>query len=194
MPPLVVPEDLDAPDRQLALRVPDERRAPGRPGTEPDGCFFLPPAYYASPGEPNPEGLPVRPSAVAAAGGAPRAAPTRVTREVTSFIQDWAAAWDRRDFDGWVRYYEPDFTPEGYDDNAGWREEQQRLFEVDANTQVRTDTVQVSMLPEGRVRVRFEQEFGVGEQTRAVLKELVLAPGPRRGSWLIAEDYVLDIL
>jgi hypothetical protein len=194
LPPLVVPDGLDPPDRQMALRVPDSRVAPGRPGTEPDGCFFLPPPFYAEADAPNPDGLPLRPSVVAAARGAPQAVPPQVVSEVTAFIEDWTREWSQRDFDAWVRFYEPDFVPEGYEDNAAWRAEQQRLFQVEATSRIRTDTVQVSVLPEGRVRVRFEQEFLVGEETRAVNKELVLSPGPQRGTWLIAEDYVLDVL
>jgi hypothetical protein len=131
---------------------------------------------------------------VAAADGALREAPSRVTRDVTRFVEDWAAAWSKRDFSTWVQYYEPDFTPEGYESNAAWRSEQERLFEVDATTRIDPDSVRVNVLTEGRVRVRFVQQFGLGDQERAVVKELLLTPQARGAGWLIAEDYVVEVL
>lgn len=193
LPPLVVPDGMNAPDRQMALRVPDARVAPGRPMQDPDGCIVEPPSFYAEPGEPNPDGLPVRPAAVAGADGASRAAPSRVTRDVTRFVEGWAEAWGKRDFDAWVQFYEPDFTPEGYDSNAAWRGDQEKLFEVEATTRIDPDSVRVNLLTEGRVRVRFMQHFGLGDQERAVVKELVLIPQTRGAGWLIAEDYVIEV-
>jgi ketosteroid isomerase-like protein len=193
LPPLVIPDGLDAPDRQMALRVPDQRVAPGRPSADPDGCVVDPPSYFAEADQPNPDNLPVRPGSLPGAADTPRAAPTRVTREVARFIEEWADAWGRRDFDAWVRFYEPDFAPEGYDSNAAWRSEQQGLFQVQATTEFDAETLRVSVLPDGKVRARFEQQFGLGEQVRVVEKELVLTPGTRRGSWLISEDYVINV-
>lgn len=197
-PPLVIPDGMDAPDRQMALRVPDQRAAPGRPGNDPDGCIADPPSYYAEADDQNPDGLPLRPSATAAAPVAtprdtPVAAPASVTGEVTRVIEDWAAAWGRRDFDAWVEFYEPDFSPDGYEDNAAWRREQQRLFKIQATTRVEPDSISVSILPEGKVRARFQQQFGLEGQERTVVKELVLAPSPRGAGWLISEDYVVDV-
>lgn len=190
---MVIPEGKDAPDRQMALRVPDRRAAPGR-ATDPEECIAEPPSYYAEAGEPNPDGLPLRRTETTAeVATAARDAPESVTREVTAVIEDWAEAWGRRDFDTWVQFYEPDFTPEGYDSNAAWRAEQQRLFEIQATTRVVPDSVRVTVLPQGKVRARFEQQFGVGDQERTVAKELVLAPSPRGAGWLITEDYVVDV-
>lgn len=190
---MVIPEGMDAPDRQMALRVPDQQATPGSTGANADGCVAEPPAFYVDSGEPNPENLPVRPSSLPGAADAPRPAPARVARQVTRFIEDWAEAWGRRDFNAWVRFYEPDFVPEGYADNAAWRSEQERLFEVEATTRIERASVRVSTLPEDKVRARFDQKFGLGTQERLVKKELVLVPGPRGRGWLISEDYVLDV-
>jgi hypothetical protein len=191
LPPLVIPADMDAPDRHLALRVPDARSAPGTPV---DDCVIEPPRYFANAGDPNPDGLPIRPSTIAGAPVASASVPARVSRQVTAFIEAWAQAWSQRDFDAWVQFYEPDFAPEGYESNAAWRADQQRLFGVQASTRIDTDTMNVSLLSEGRVRARFTQQFGLGEQERFVVKELVLVPDERGSSWLIAEDYVLEVL
>jgi hypothetical protein len=194
LPPLVVPDGMDAPDRQMALRVPAPRGASDRPGDALDGCIPGAPPFFAEAGEPNPEGLPVRPGSMAVVAGQPRAAPTRVSRDVIRFIEDWAETWGRRDFDAWVQFYEPDFTPEGYESHAAWRNDQARRFEVAATTLVEPDSVRVNVLPDGNVRARFVQQFGIGEEVRAVVKELVLMPRPRGSGWLITEDYVVEIL
>jgi hypothetical protein len=192
LPPLVIPEGLDAPDRQMALRVPARPSAADGHGL--DGCIPMPPPFFVEAGEPNPEGLPVRPSSVVAATGGASATPTRVSRDVTRFIEDWAEAWGRRDFNAWVLYYAPDFTPEGYESNAAWRSDQERRFEVDATTRIEAESVRVTVLPDGNVRARFVQQFGLGDEVRAVVKELVLMPRPRGSGWLITEDYVVEVL
>lgn len=194
VPPLEIPEGLDAPDRFMALRVPDGQAVPGRPGSAPDGCYFTPPSFYAEYGEPNPEALPVRPSSMPGAAVAGRAAPTRVAREITALVEDWASAWDRRDFNAWVQFYAPDFTPEGYESNAAWQAEQRRLFEVQATTRIQSETMNVSLLPNDRIRARFVQEFGLDEQVRSVTKELILVPRTPGTGWVIVEDYVVDLL
>ena len=192
LPPLVIPEGLDAPDRQMALRVP--ARPSAADGPRLDGCVPAPPPFFVEAGEPNPEGLPVRPGSVVAAAGSPSATPTRVSRDVTRFIEDWAEAWERRDFNAWVLYYEPDFAPEGYESNAAWRSDQERRFEVAATTRIEAESVRVTALPDGNVRARFVQQFGLGDEVRAVVKELVLMPRPRGSGWLITEDYVVEVL
>jgi len=44
------------------------------------------------------------------------------------------------------------------------------------------------------IETTLQQQFGLGDQQRTVLKELVLVPEPRGAGWLIAEDYVVDVL
>ena len=192
VPPLVIPDGLDAPDRQMALRVPPSQSDSERLEIGDDGCIVEPPAFFAEEGVPNPDGLPPRPVRTAAMD-APRLAPRGITRQVTRFVRDWARAWDKRDFDKWVEFYAPGFVPEGYDSNAAWREEQARLFEVDATTRIERGSMRVYLLADDRVRARFEQRFGLGQQDRSVVKELVLTPGPGGRGWLIAEDYIVEV-
>ncbi len=192
VPPLVIPEGLDAPDRRLALRVPGPGVAPGRPPSGP--CVSDPPRFFAESGEPNPENLPIRPGSLYEAGVIARTAPPSVTEDVTAFVEQWAESWGRRDFDAWVRLYHPRFTPEGYESNAAWRAEQQRLFEVPATTSIEPDSVTVSMRADGTTRARFVQQFGLGDNVRAVVKELTLAPHPSGTGWLITDDRIVEML
>jgi hypothetical protein len=192
-PPLNVPEGMDAPDRRAALRVP-EPRAGARAA---DGCVIEPPPFYAEPGEPNPDGLPVRPSALAAVGGTPAAisGPTRVTREITSFLSDWADAWNRRDAGGWLQYYRPDYVPAGYASPEEWRADQRERFQQPAVTAIDANTVAVEPQPDGNARVRFTQRFGEAPARRSVVKEMVLAPETRGGlRWQIIDESIAEVL
>lgn len=192
-PPLHVPEGMDAPDRRAALRIPEARTA----ARAADGCVIEPPRFYAEPGEPNPEGLPVRPSALAAAGGVPAATagPTRVTREITAFLNDWADAWSRRDADAWLQFYQPDYMPAGYASPAEWRADQRERFRQPATTGIDPNTVAVEPQPDGNARVRFTQRFGEAPAQRSVVKEMVLAP-ETRGSlrWQIIHESIAEVL
>jgi hypothetical protein len=190
-PPLVLPEGADRPDQRAALRVPPPSDRP-----DSDGCPIEPPRFYAEAGEPNPDGLPIRPGSLE--GRAPAArrtiAPAQVTREVTAFIESWADAWSRRDFQTWALYYEPEFAPEGYSNKDAWRADQARRFQIPATTRVDSGSVEVDMLTGGSVRARFTQHFSAGGEDRSVLKELVLKPYDGATAWLIVNDRVIDFL
>lgn len=196
MPPLHIPEGMDALDQRNALRVPERSGASGKLAPESNPCIIDPPAYYAGAGEPNPDGLPVRPSSVAATG-IPASAPgvTRVAREITGFLNEWAGAWSARDAETWFRFYVPDYAPVGYAGADEWRAEQRERFQLPATTRVDADSVTVEPQPDGSTRVRFIQRFGEGPEQRGVVKEMVLMP--RTGgttAWRIVQERIADVL
>ena len=195
-PPLAVPEGMDRPDQRAALRVPEPRAAGGRLANDPENCIIDPPPFYVEAGAPNPEGLPVRPSS-AATGAAPTVAPaaTRLTREVTAFLNEWTAAWNQRDADSWLRFYAADYAPAGYADPEEWRQEQRSRFEIPASTRIDANSVAVEPRPDGNARVRFIQHFGEAPEQRSVVKELVLEPRSReRTDWRILEERIVEVL
>lgn len=195
-PPLVVPAGLDVPAQRGTLRLPPEHSAGGRLASNPDDCIIEPPRFYAEAGESNPDGLPVRPSSLAVAGSsAPAPGATRVTREVTAYLNDWAEAWTQRDLDGWLRFYESSYAPAGYSDAAAWRDDQRGRFEIPATTRIDASSVLVEPLPDGKARVRFVQRFGVAPEERSVIKEMVLVP--RAGdaiAWGIVDERIVEVL
>lgn len=195
-PPLVVPDDLDRPDQRAALRIPERRGAAGRLANDPENCIIEPPAYYVDAGGPNPEGLPVRPSTVAATPPRPAdPGATRLVREVTAFLNEWAAAWSARDADTWFMYYGTEYAPAGSAGPDAWREEQRQLFQVPAATRIDADSVAVDPLLDGNLLVRFVQHFGDGTEQRSVLKELLLVPRTRGSTaWRILEERIVDVL
>lgn len=194
-PPLVIPEGLDAPDPRLALRVPEHGASSGRLASDPADCIIEPPRFYADAGEPNPSGLPVRPSSIVARGeAAPQPGISRVGRDVTAFLNQWANAWSRRDADAWLQFYAVDFAPAGYAGPDEWREDQRRRFELPATTRVDANSVAVEPLQDGNARVRFIQRFGEGPDERSVVKELILVPGVQAGDWRIVQERVVEVL
>lgn len=196
VPPLAIPEGMDAPDQRNALRVPERSGATGKLAPESDPCIIDPPAYYVGAGEPNPDGLPVRPSTVAAAGiPAPAPGATRVAREVTAFLNEWASAWSMRDAETWFRYYVPDYAPVGYAGADEWRAEQRERFQVPATTRIDVDSIAVEPQPDGSARVRFIQRFGEAPEQRGVVKEMVLMPRTRGATtWRIVEERIAEVL
>jgi hypothetical protein len=194
-PPLMIPDGLDAPDPQLALRIPEVGVAAGRLASDPANCIIEPPRFFAQAGEPNPAGLPVRPSSVAARGE-PVPAPgiSRVGRDVAAFLNEWAAAWSRREADAWFQFYSADYAPAGYAGPDEWRDEQRSRFEIPATTRIDPNSVAVEPLPDGQARVRFIQRFGAGPDERAVLKEVILVPGARAGEWRITQERIVEVL
>lgn len=192
--PLAIPEDLEAPDSGGALRVPEQGKG-GQIASDPDDCVIEPPAFFARASEPNPEGLPIRPSSAGQDAAAPRAGASRLTREVTDFLGEWSEAWSRRDAEAWLGFYAADYAPAGYADGEEWRAEQRSRFAVPATTRVDAGSVAVDPRPDGDVLVRFTQHFGTAPDERSVVKELMLRP-VRGGDdrWQIVQEKIVEVL
>ena len=194
LPPLTVPEGMNVPERQAALRIPDSGAASGQPAVGADGCVIEPPSFYADAGDPNPEGLPIRPGSSTEKADASVAPASRLSRDVAGFLQEWAAAWTRRDVDAWLSFYSPEFAPEGFAGPEEWREDQRRRFEMPARTRVDAESVTVEGRPDGRSTVRFTQHFGEAPDERSLVKEIVLAPRVTGTRWRIVNERIVEIL
>ncbi len=207
--PLKVPDGLDEPDPDLAVPVPaGPRQAVVKAG---DGiCLERPPRFYAQPGAPNPEGLPVAQLAMAepdplargpvrpsgsGSGSGPVLIPgaSVLTNQMAQLLVDWAAIWTERDVDGYFQYYTSDFAPAGYSDHADWRTTQRERFTFPAETQIDIDSLEVEIQPDGSVKAVFVQRFGEAPNFRSVLKEMELTEGGAVG-WQISSERILDVL
>lgn len=194
LPPLTVPEGMDEPQRQAALRIPDSGAASGQLAAGSDGCVIEPPSFYAEAGDPNPEGLPIRPGSRTEETATSAAPTSRLGRDVAGFLQEWAAAWTRRDVDAWLSFYSPEFAPEGFAGPEEWREDQRRRFEMPARTRVDAESVTVEGRPDGRSTVKFTQYFGEAPDERSLVKEIVLAPRVTGTRWRIVNERIVEVL
>lgn len=185
--PLAIPAGLDAPEQRGALRVPGAGAVGGRLANDQGNCIIEPPSFHAAAGAASGAALPGR----SAAGAGIALSGTEA--EVASFIEGWADLWSRRDADGWLALYAPDYAAAGYADATAWRNDQRQRFEVPATTRVDLATLEVEPAADSMVRARFVQRFGMPPAERAVRKELVLFPYDG-GNWLIIDERVLDVL
>jgi hypothetical protein len=198
--PLRMPEGIAPPPDDQSLEIPGGG-AGGQGGAKDSSgrCLGEPPRYYAEAGETD-AGLPPRPgsevpaSAAAAAGAGPLAGASRLTLDVAAFLEQWADAWNRRDADAWIEYYQTDFAPAGYGSHEDWVAAQRQRFEIPAVTEVDTDSLGVETEADGTVRARFVQRFGTPPDVRGVVKEMVLEPRPQGRGWRIASERIADIL
>lgn len=196
--PLRLPEGMAQPPAEQSLDIPGGG-VDGQGGAKNSSgrCLDEPPRYYAEASESD-TGLPPRPGseapASAAAGAGPLAGASRLTLDVAAFLEQWAEAWNRRDADAWVEYYQADFAPAGYGSHEDWVAAQRQRFEIPAVTEVDTDSLDVETEADGTVRARFVQRFGTPPDVRGVVKEMVLEPRPQGQGWRIAAERIADIL
>lgn len=205
--PLKVPDGLEEPDPARAMPVP----AGPRKGVvaRSDGiCLERPPQYFAQPGSPNPDGLPVAqlamvqasPSALSpaqldSAGSGPVLIPgaSVLTNQIAQLLTDWAAVWSQRDVEGYFTFYTSDFAPAGYRDHGDWQATQRERFTFPAVTLVDLDSLEVEAQPDGSAKAVFVQRFGEAPNYRSVLKEMELDEGGPAG-WQIRSERILDVL
>ncbi len=199
--PLRVPSGLEEPPATGNMPLPSGPREAVSVG--PDGkCLPFPPSYYAKAGQTNDPNLPVAQEIGAPEGGGAAAgdqAPlisgaSVLTNEVAGFLRFWAEVWSSRNAEDYFRFYASDFAPPGYDDNEEWRFTQRERFKVPAVTGIELNSVEATAQPDGSVKAKFVQHFGVSPDIRSVLKEMDLKKGGEMGGWTITSERILDVL
>lgn len=205
--PLKVPDGLEEPDPARAMPVPTGPRK-GVVARSDGICLERPPQYYAQPGSPNPEGLPVAQLAMVEASPGPRdpgradrggSGPVLIpgasvlTNQVAQLLTDWAAVWSQRDVESYFTFYTGDFAPAGYTDHGDWQATQRERFTFPAVTLVDLDSLEVEAQPDGSAKAVFVQRFGEAPNYRSVLKEMELIEGGPAG-WQIRSERILDVL
>ena len=206
--PLKVPEGLAAPDPDMAMPVPQGPRQAVVKAN--DGiCLERPPRYFAQPGAPNPDGLPVaqlamaepnplalNPGAASAGSGSPNQlipGASILTNRIAQFLVEWADVWSQRDADEYFMFYTPEFAPAGYQDHADWINTQRERFTFPASTRVDLDSLEVEIQADGNTKAVFVQQFGDAPNVRSVLKEVILVDGGP-AKWQITSERILDVL
>jgi outer membrane protein assembly factor BamE len=111
---------------------------------------------------------------------------------VLKTVNEWAAAWARRDEEAYLAAYDASFVPQGGGSRIAWEKRRRLLLGVAGNVDLKIDSPLVSRADDGTAKVTFNQFYRSDRYRDAVVKQLRLAE--RDGRWLIVGENVLSIL
>ena len=119
---------------------------------------------------------------------APAAAKAEAADEgaVTKAVQNWAAAWSRKDVKGYLSFYAPDFQAPGGNRKA-WEKERASRIDKPGKLQVSVEDIKVSQNGD-KATVRFKQNYTSATLKSSAAKTLVLQRSG--GKWLIQQEKV----
>ena len=176
-----------APSTPAAPAVPAKQAEVAKPAEAPK-----PPTPTAPATAPAPTAAPA-PAPAAAVPAAPAKAATPAAAappvaELTRTVQDWAAAWSRKDVKGYLGHYAADFkVPDGKSRSA-WEAERRSRIAKPGAIEVRVENVKVKSVAADRADATFRQHYkAVGLKT-STTKTLTLVR--RDGRWLIQQERV----
>jgi outer membrane protein assembly factor BamE len=111
---------------------------------------------------------------------------------VLKTVDEWAAAWARRDEEAYLAAYDAGFVPQGGGSRSDWEKRRRLLLGLAKNIDLKIDSPLVDRADDGTATVTFNQFYRSDRYRDAVVKQLRLAE--RDGRWLIVEEKVLSIL
>jgi outer membrane protein assembly factor BamE len=111
---------------------------------------------------------------------------------VLKSVNDWAAAWARRDKAAYFAAYDDRFVPQEGISRVEWQGRKRLYLDASKNIEVRVDSPRVEHTEEGTVLVTFNQYYRSDSFSDAVVKQLQLVE--REGRWLIVEEKVVSVL
>ncbi|MBL8468818.1 L,D-transpeptidase Cds6 family protein [Methyloversatilis discipulorum] len=171
--------------------------APPAPSTPPAPVAAAKQTEAAKPAEaPKP---PAPPAATPAPASAPtpaaavpavpaKAAATPPVAELSRTVQDWAAAWSRKDVKGYLGHYAADFKVPDGKSRSTWEAERRSRIAKPGAIEVRIENVKVKSIAADRADATFRQHYkAVGLKT-STTKTLTLVR--RDGRWLIQQERV----
>lgn len=107
--------------------------------------------------------------------------------EVSAAVQNWAAAWSRKDVKAYLAHYAPDFqTPNGMPRKA-WETERQQRIEKPGKISVAVADVKVTINGD-KATVKFRQDYKSASLNSSAGKTLVMIRSG--GKWLIQQERV----
>jgi len=111
---------------------------------------------------------------------------------VLKAVNEWAAAWSRRDEEAYLAAYDASFVPQGGGSRADWEKRRRLLLGMTQNIDLKVDSPSVDRSGADGVTVTFNQFYQSDRYRDAVVKQLRMVE--RDGRWLIAEEKVVSIL
>ena len=86
--------------------------------------------------------------------------------EVTSYVNDWAAAWRAKDSDAYLKFYADKFTPEAPSDKTEWLKQRKQTLVTNSKVALKLDALQVTCNG-NKASAKFNQDFKLtGFQTK----------------------------
>ncbi|MBW8328169.1 MAG: outer membrane protein assembly factor BamE [Thiobacillus sp.] len=111
---------------------------------------------------------------------------------VLKSLNEWAAAWSRRDEEAYLAAYDSSFVPQEGGSRADWEKRRRLLLGVAKNIDLKVDSPSVQRDEDGTATVTFNQIYRSDNYRDAVVKQLRMVE--RDGRWLIVEEKVVSIL
>ena len=187
-------------------RVASAKPATSKPAAEPTTPVASKPVETKP--ETKPENKPVDPNPVVVAAATPapaKAEPAKADAgkadagktsgsgakasqdDVTKAVNQWAAAWARKDVKAYLAVYAKDFKTPGGVPRAKWEEERRSRIDKPGSIEVKLDQIKVALDGDTAV-VRFRQHYQAGAFKASASKSLDMIL--RDGKWLIQQERV----
>jgi tetratricopeptide (TPR) repeat protein len=112
--------------------------------------------------------------------------PVDPTAEVLRAVNAWAAAWSKKDADGYLSYYARDFKVPGKDSRAEWEKSRRERIEAPKSISVSIASPKVTINGGERATVSFRQNYRSDMLKSNSRKTLVLVKSD--GGWKILEE------
>jgi tetratricopeptide (TPR) repeat protein len=108
------------------------------------------------------------------------------TAAVTTAVEDWAAAWSRRDADAYLTAYSPKFKAPGGESRASWESSRRERITAPKKIVVKLSDIRIKDLGNNRAQASFHQSYRSDKLATSTHKVLELV---KSGSgWQIVEE------
>lgn len=143
----------------------------------------------AKPAAPAAVPAPVAAAPVAATPVEPEAgSASQPVADITRMVEDWAAAWARKDVGTYLAQYDSTFEVPGKKSRKAWEAERRARIDKPGAIEIRVENVQVARDGADRVKATFRQHYKAVGLKSSTTKTLVLVS--RDGRWLIQRERV----
>ncbi|MBS0346496.1 MAG: tetratricopeptide repeat protein [Proteobacteria bacterium] len=112
----------------------------------------------------------------------------RSAAAVTKTVQNWAAAWSRKDVKGYLACYSRDFTPPKGQNRKAWEDERNQRLSKPGEIEVRIEDLKVVGIDSSRATVKLRQNYRSANLSSSSGKTLILVW--QDGRWLIQQERV----
>lgn len=103
-------------------------------------------------------------------------------------VEDWAAAWSKKDVNQYLAYYARDFVLPARQSRSAWEAERRKRIDKPGNIQIRVDDIDITMESSDRAIVRFRQHYQAPWLKSSSNKTLVLVKHNDR--WQIKQERI----